>query len=84
MTTTELPRSASTRPAATLSGETTEQPRISYRQPVPTDGCIDATITAACDVCAHPVELHDPVALRFCAATSAHALTRACLCRQST
>ena len=31
--------------------------------------------------CGHSDERHDPVALRFCLATVAGDLTRACLCR---
>jgi hypothetical protein len=35
---------------------------------------------AACEVCGHPVDGHDRIALRFCAATSENAITRACIC----
>jgi hypothetical protein len=34
----------------------------------------------ACDVCSHPIEKHDPIALRYCAATQQNALSRACIC----
>ncbi|HEY5247477.1 MAG TPA: RGCVC family protein, partial [Dermatophilaceae bacterium] len=34
----------------------------------------------SCPVCAHAVDQHDALALRFCAATLSRALTRGCLC----
>ncbi len=34
-----------------------------------------------CDVCPHPVDDHDAIALRFCRATLAAAITRGCVCR---
>jgi hypothetical protein len=34
-----------------------------------------------CDVCGHPTASHDRIALRFCAATQAGALSRGCLCK---
>ena len=34
-----------------------------------------------CDVCPHPVDDHDAIALRFCRATLAAAVTRGCVCR---
>lgn len=37
--------------------------------------------TTTCDVCSHEMSRHDPIATRFCDATSNNALTRACICR---
>jgi hypothetical protein len=34
-----------------------------------------------CDICAHAVDAHDPIARRFCAATMTNALSRNCICR---
>ena len=34
-----------------------------------------------CDVCPHPVDDHDAIALRFCRATLAAAVTRGCVRR---
>lgn len=34
-----------------------------------------------CDMCSHPVEFHDAIALRYCAATASSALSRGCMCR---
>ncbi|MDP9117592.1 MAG: RGCVC family protein [Actinomycetota bacterium] len=40
-----------------------------------------ATATAgACPTCAHPRELHDRIALRYCEATAEGALSRGCVC----
>lgn len=36
---------------------------------------------AACMVCGHPVVAHDPIAVRYCDATLAHAFTRRCICQ---
>jgi hypothetical protein len=36
---------------------------------------------AGCPACTHPVEVHDTTATRFCAATTARALARGCVCR---
>ena len=35
---------------------------------------------SACAVCAHELADHDPIGLRFCQATEAHALPRHCIC----
>jgi hypothetical protein len=34
----------------------------------------------SCPVCAHAVDQHDALALRFCAATLSRTLTRGCMC----
>ncbi|MEU0883866.1 RGCVC family protein [Lentzea sp. NPDC005914] len=34
-----------------------------------------------CAACPHPSYEHDPLGLRFCAATTASALPRSCICR---
>jgi hypothetical protein len=36
---------------------------------------------AECPACPHPLAQHDPIAVRFCRATSAAALSRGCVCR---
>jgi hypothetical protein len=36
---------------------------------------------AGCPVCPHPLAAHDPIAARFCRATTARALHRGCACR---
>lgn len=35
---------------------------------------------ATCVACAHPLEAHDQIGLRFCAATTASAIDRGCVC----
>ncbi|WIY00742.1 RGCVC family protein [Amycolatopsis mongoliensis] len=35
---------------------------------------------AACAVCPHPIEAHDTIARRFCAATKAGMFNRGCVC----
>ncbi|MEV6823458.1 RGCVC family protein [Amycolatopsis sp. NPDC051102] len=39
----------------------------------------DPAVTA-CAVCPHPVESHDMIARRFCAATQASTVDRGCVC----
>ncbi|WP_425394041.1 RGCVC family protein [Actinokineospora inagensis] len=34
-----------------------------------------------CAVCPHPWHDHDPIGVRYCTATKASALPRACICR---
>ena len=34
-----------------------------------------------CTVCAHELDRHDPIGLRFCRATQTQALSRGCICR---
>lgn len=34
-----------------------------------------------CEACQHPVDAHDALGLRFCAATVAAELSRGCICR---
>ena len=36
-----------------------------------------------CEACSHPRTLHDPIALRYCAATTSGTLTRRCVCSAS-
>ncbi|WP_222195146.1 RGCVC family protein [Modestobacter italicus] len=36
---------------------------------------------AGCPACAHPLEGHDPIGVRFCRATVAAGLDRGCVCR---
>jgi hypothetical protein len=31
--------------------------------------------------CGHPIATHDVISARFCAATAAHNLSRACICK---
>lgn len=42
----------------------------------------DAVVVSedGCDACAHPRSAHDALGTRFCAATTATALTRGCIC----
>jgi hypothetical protein len=42
----------------------------------------DGAHVLGCDMCPHPVGDHDAISLRFCAATSEHALSRSCICRK--
>ncbi|HUQ56342.1 RGCVC family protein [Lentzea sp.] len=35
----------------------------------------------SCEVCPHPWREHDQLGARYCAATTASALTRGCICR---
>ena len=46
----------------------------------------DATDTAAadCPVCPHPVDTHDEIGARFCAATAAGKFERGCVCAAGT
>ncbi|MDX8034047.1 RGCVC family protein [Lentzea sp. BCCO 10_0856] len=39
-----------------------------------------AGTAAVCAACPHPWEEHDPLGVRFCAATTASALPRGCIC----
>jgi hypothetical protein len=34
-----------------------------------------------CSTCPHPVDTHDPIAARYCAATLNAAVTRGCICK---
>ena len=36
---------------------------------------------AGCPACAHSMDAHDPIGVRFCRATAAAALDRGCVCR---
>jgi hypothetical protein len=36
---------------------------------------------AGCAACPHPLAHHDAIGLRFCAATTAGAVVRGCICR---
>ncbi|WP_371927677.1 RGCVC family protein [Lentzea sp. HUAS12] len=40
----------------------------------------DSESRRACAVCPHPWEEHDPLGVRYCAATAATALSRGCIC----
>jgi hypothetical protein len=42
----------------------------------------DDAAAARCPACVHPVDAHDVIATRFCAATTARALARGCACRR--
>lgn len=50
---------------------------------LPTTAESAATIDDAlfCEACQHPVDAHDALGLRFCAATVAAELPRGCICR---
>lgn len=37
-----------------------------------------------CDTCGHTLSAHDVISARYCAATAAGALTRACVCPPAT
>jgi hypothetical protein len=39
------------------------------------------TESTLCDNCLHPLDYHDSVASRYCAATGSSALTRGCVCK---
>jgi len=41
----------------------------------------DAQAVNYCSVCPHPEEIHDPIAVRYCAATLDMVLSRRCICR---
>ena len=43
-----------------------------------------AMLVETCDVCDHAQTEHDPIALRYCAAILANALTRRCICTMHT
>ena len=45
-----------------------------------TIGDTDTTPDEICPVCPHPVRSHDAISSRFCAATTAGAYERACVC----
>jgi hypothetical protein len=34
-----------------------------------------------CDMCSHPLEAHDSIATRYCAASASSALSRGCVCK---
>jgi hypothetical protein len=36
----------------------------------------------SCPTCAHPMDAHDAIALRFCRATASQSLSRGCVCPQ--
>jgi hypothetical protein len=40
----------------------------------------DQESAATCPACVHPVEAHDVIATRFCAATLARSMDRGCAC----
>ena len=42
----------------------------------------DDAVAARCSACVHPVDAHDVIATRFCAATIARALGRGCACQR--
>ena len=45
------------------------------------DAALPGAPEPACPACPHPVARHDDIGLRFCRATVASALDRACVCR---
>ena len=61
--------------SSTYRSATLDQP-ISTTPPAVASAATDE----ACDMCAHPLSAHDPIARRYCVATSANALTRGCIC----
>lgn len=46
-----------------------------------TDAAHAAEAAPTCDVCRHPMSVHDRISARFCDATQAGALSRGCICR---
>src|SRR4051812_15252709 len=40
----------------------------------------EVSAVGCCEVCAHSMADHDPIAGRYCSATLANALTRGCIC----
>jgi hypothetical protein len=44
----------------------------------------DTTKDTQCPSCLHAVSSHDPIALRYCAATQRGALDRGCICHPDT
>jgi hypothetical protein len=44
-------------------------------------GTVDTAAQPGCPACPHPMAEHDPIGVRFCAATEARALDRGCVCR---
>jgi hypothetical protein len=42
---------------------------------------VDTAAQPGCPACPHPMAEHDPIGVRFCAATEARALDRGCVCR---
>jgi hypothetical protein len=50
---------------------------------------VDAVVDTAalelsrCGRCRHPLEAHDAIAIRYCAASASSALARGCVCRAS-
>jgi hypothetical protein len=65
-----------------LRGDVTDSGPLSWPTPaasaMATSGHEDRT---DCMVCSHSPDAHDAIALRYCNATIAGALTRACICR---
>jgi hypothetical protein len=51
------------------------------------DAAVDAVVDTAalelpiCGMCLHPLESHDAIATRYCAASASSALARGCVCR---
>jgi hypothetical protein len=41
----------------------------------------ESTTSPTCESCSHPVATHDLIAVRYCRATAASALIRACICK---
>ena len=48
--------------------------------PMPESLTVDPDTTAACTVCPHPWQEHDPIGVRYCTATTVSALPRGCIC----
>lgn len=45
------------------------------------DASGESIVRPRCAVCDHQLADHDPIGLRYCQATQAHALPRGCICR---
>jgi hypothetical protein len=45
-----------------------------------TDVLVGRTDAATCGACSHPLHEHDPLGVRYCAATTTFALPRGCIC----
>lgn len=51
------------------------------RQQPTTESAVEGQDEPRCVACSHQLTDHDPIGLRYCQATQAHALPRNCICR---
>ncbi|AXB48168.1 RGCVC family protein [Amycolatopsis albispora] len=51
---------------------------------LPMADAVEVQPSNACPACAHPLDAHDPLGNRFCAATVASGHDRGCICSSET